>query len=84
MARFKSKLANNEILVLIADTEKGQLELLAEGLSHIHVGQNPYEISRKALLFYLALLLSKPIKKSYLLPQLVTYQQNISNNSGGL
>jgi len=49
MLSFKSKLTDKEVFVVMADTENGQLELIKEGLSHVNVGQSPYEMGRKAL-----------------------------------
>jgi len=49
MRPYKNKLADKEILVVMADTEQGQIELVKEGLSHVNIGQNPYEMGKIAV-----------------------------------
>lgn len=76
MERFKSKLANKDILVLMADTEKGQLELLAEGLSHINVGQNSYEMGKRALVVLHNIVTQQAYKKINYTPLILCNKEN--------
>jgi ribose transport system substrate-binding protein len=46
---FKEKMDRREIAVVIGDTTEGQLECLKDHLSHINVGQRPYDMGRQAI-----------------------------------
>lgn len=44
---FKDKIASQDVVIISADTEQGQLDILKQGLSTVNIGQNPYEMGRK-------------------------------------
>ncbi len=46
---FKKRIDEKEIVLVMADTVEVQLHLLKEGLSHINVGQMPYEMGRQVI-----------------------------------
>ena len=46
---FKKKIAQMEVVLIFGDTLEGQLELLKEHLSHVNIGQVPYEMGRQAI-----------------------------------
>lgn len=76
MRPFKSKLANKDIFVVMADTEKGQLEILKEGLSHSNVGQSPYEMGRIALVVLHSIVTKQAYKEINYTPLTLCSQQN--------
>lgn len=73
---FKNKLITKQTLVLMADTEKEQLELLKDGLSHINVGQNPYEMGRKAILLLNSIVTNQAYEEINYTPLTLCTQQN--------
>jgi ribose transport system substrate-binding protein len=46
---FREKLERKAVAVVVADTVDGQIDILRDGLSHVNVGQNPYEMGRQAI-----------------------------------
>ena len=48
---YKDKIASGELALVVADTLPVQIELLKEGLSAGQVGQRPFEMGYKAMLF---------------------------------
>lgn len=47
---LKNKLINNEISVVMADTVDSQLALLNDKLSHVNIGQSPFDMGKMAIL----------------------------------
>jgi len=82
MRPFKSKLANKEVFVVMADTEKGQLELVKEGLSHVNIGQNPYEMGRKALVVLHSIVTKQVYKEINYTPLILCNQKNYVDCKG--
>jgi len=76
MRPYKSKLTNKEVFVVMADTEQGQLELVKEGLSHINIGQTPYEMGRKALVVLHSIVTKQTYKEINYTPLILCNQQN--------
>lgn len=50
IAPYQEKINNKEIVIIITDTSPEQLTMLKDGLAHVNVGQNPYEMGRQAIL----------------------------------
>ena len=46
IAKHKQRIANQEVVIVSADTEQMQLEVLQQGLSSANIGQNPFEMGR--------------------------------------
>lgn len=46
---FKKKIEQMEVVLVFGDTLEGQLELLKDHLSHVNIGQVPYEMGRQAI-----------------------------------
>lgn len=44
---YKAKIANHQSIIISADTEASQLNILRSGLSTANIGQNPFEMGRK-------------------------------------
>lgn len=82
MQPFKTKLTNKDIFVVMADTEKGQLELLKEGLSHVNIGQSSYEMGRRALVVLHSIVTKQAYKEINYTPLTLCNQQNytVCNN----
>lgn len=76
MQPFKAKLTSKDIFVVMTDTEKGQLELINEELSHVNVGQNPYEMGRRALYVLHSIVTKKAYKEINYTPLILCNQQN--------
>lgn len=76
MRPFTSKLTSKEVFVVMADTQRGQIELVKEGLSHVNVGQNPYEMGRKALVVLHSIVTKQAYKEINFTPLILCNQQN--------
>lgn len=46
IAKHKQRIANQEVVIVSADTEQMQLAVLQQGLSSANIGQNPFEMGR--------------------------------------
>jgi ribose transport system substrate-binding protein len=46
LAPFKQRIADKDIIIVSADTEEIQLNVLSRGLSSANIGQNPFEMGR--------------------------------------
>jgi len=75
---LKNKLINNEISVVMADTVDSQLVLLADNLSHVNIGQSPYEMGRMAIHTLHNIVTNKPFQKNTYTPLTYCTQQNYS------
>lgn len=82
--KYKARLDNNSLALVVADTLPVQLELLKAGLSKGQVGQRPFEMGYKTMLFL------KDIKDGKPAPQDPTYTgldvctpQNVATCIGG-
>lgn len=66
---FKTKIANQKNIILSADTEQGQLQILKRGLSTANIGQNPFEMGRKGaeLLYEWHIQKNKPAQDKFFL-----------------
>ena len=74
----QSKITTKEIFVVMADTEDSQLDLLKDGLSHINVGQNPYEMGRKALEILKKIAMNQPYDEINYTSLTLCTQQNFA------
>ncbi|MFY8274391.1 substrate-binding domain-containing protein [Pseudoalteromonas sp. SSDWG2] len=70
MTPFKQRIADQQLVVVSADTEAVQLEALAQGLSSINIGQDPFEMGRKSAELMYAYLKdgTAPSQEHYYLP----------------
>jgi len=82
--KYKARLDNNSLALVVADTLPVQLDLLKAGLSKGQVGQRPFEMGYKTMLFL------KDIKDGKPAPQDPTYTgldvctpQNVATCIGG-
>ena len=46
---FREKIEQREVILVFGDTVESQLELLKDHLSHVNIGQVPYEMGRQAI-----------------------------------
>jgi len=76
MRPYKSKLTNKEVFVVMADTDKGQLELVKEGISHVNIGQNPYEMGKIAVQVLHRIVTKQDFKEINYTPLILCNQQN--------
>jgi ribose transport system substrate-binding protein len=49
VGRYKERILNKKTLYLTGDTLPPQMELVAEGLSHVNVGQKPFDMGYKSM-----------------------------------
>ena len=49
VGRYKDRILGKKTLIITADTLPPQMELVAEGLSHVNVGQRPFDMGYKAM-----------------------------------
>ncbi|WP_462157469.1 substrate-binding domain-containing protein [Pseudoalteromonas sp. GB56] len=70
LAPHKALIENQELVIVSADTEQEQLLALADGLSSINIGQDPFEMGRKGaeLLYDFIKHGKKPSQEHYYLP----------------
>lgn len=50
IAPYKDKLIKKEVIIIISDASKSQLNMLGDHLAHANIGQSPYEMGRQAIL----------------------------------
>ncbi|SFD65646.1 substrate-binding domain-containing protein [Pseudoalteromonas denitrificans] len=69
ISQYKDRISSKESIIISADTEKIQLEALAQGLSNINIGQRPYEMGYLAaqLLYQYLINKQEPEKEFYFL-----------------
>ena len=82
--KYKARIADGSLALVVADTLPVQLDLLKAGLSQAQVGQRPFEMGYKTMFFL------KDIKDGKAKPKDPTYtgldvctQQNVGNCVGG-
>lgn len=78
LSPFKKQIANNQIVIVSADTEEIQLRSLAQGLSTANIGQMPFEMGRKGaeLLYQYIKNNKQPAKSHYYLDYHYCTQSN--------
>ena len=75
---LQSKLINNKISVVMADTVDSQLVLLADNLSHVNIGQSPYDMGNMAMHTLHNILTHKPFQETTYTPLTYCTQKNYS------
>ncbi len=70
LSPYKEQIENKELVIVSADTEQEQLLALADGLSSVNIGQDPFEMGRKGaeLLYNYIQHGKKPEQEHYYLP----------------
>ncbi len=74
--KVKRLLDKKEILIVMGDTNGSQMKLLSEGLSHVNVGQKPYEMGRKAMHLLKAIIEKSTFKEINYTPLAHCNQEN--------
>ena len=66
---YKSQIAKGEIIIISADTENSQLDILQQGLSVANIGQKPFEMGRLGtqLLYQYLVNNERPTQSTYYL-----------------
>jgi len=75
---LKNKLINNKTSVVMADTVNSQLALLADNLSHVNIGQSPYEMGNMAMHILHNIVSNKPFQETTYTPLTYCTQKNYS------
>ncbi len=65
---YKMQLQHKEIILLIADTAKIQLEYLQDNLAHGNIGQNPFEMGKQAILTLYKIINQQAYEKEVTIP----------------
>jgi ribose transport system substrate-binding protein len=61
MAPYSDRLDRGQLAIVMADTLPMQMEQLADGLSHIQVGQRPFEMGYRAMTILKDLVEGRPV-----------------------
>jgi ribose transport system substrate-binding protein len=61
---LKNKLSNNKVSVIMTDTVASQLVLLKDNLSHVNIGQSPYEMGRMTIHTLHNIVTNKPFQET--------------------
>ncbi|WP_335695436.1 substrate-binding domain-containing protein [Shewanella psychrophila] len=75
---YKMSLEKKEIILLIADTAKIQLEYLRENLAHGNIGQNPFEMGKQAIFTLHKIVTKQEYKKEINIPLTYCTPENYS------
>jgi ribose transport system substrate-binding protein len=60
---FKDKIDRKETVLVISDASKSQLRMLGDHLTHVNIGQKPYEMGRQAIFTLLKIVKKQKYEK---------------------
>ncbi|MCL9780629.1 substrate-binding domain-containing protein [Vibrio sp. S4M6] len=72
----KQALLNQDIILIIADTDDRQLDYLRDNLAHGNVGQKPYEMGRQAILTLHNLIIGESVDEVVHVPMTICTPKN--------
>jgi ribose transport system substrate-binding protein len=81
---YEIKIRNKEVLIVVAGTEANQITLLEDSLSHINVGQTPYDMGLEAINTLYKIVMNKPYEKIVITPLTFCNNENYATCTSNL